>query len=225
MSIAQISVAAALAISLANMPAATPMHPLGIVTEANEATLSNSSVSAGATLCDGDRLSTEPDGALRLRSAAAMIYLSGSSDVILRSMPENEKSTEAELTSGTLIFSTRQAAAIEVRADDAFIRPAADGATVGQIIIAGPKKLYVYARRGSLIFLYHDESELIAEGESFRVPLDPPDEAPAAKLDAKSGGKPDAKSDAKSDGKSDAKSDEGLTKRPARRRRGFLFFL
>jgi hypothetical protein len=93
------------------------------------------------SLFDGDRLSTEPDGALRLRSAAALIYLSGSSDVILRGMPENEKSTEAELTSGTLLFSTRQA--FEVRADDAFIRPAADVATVGQIIIAGPKKLYI----------------------------------------------------------------------------------
>ena len=201
MSTGQISVSAALAILLAYLPAATPVHPLGIVTEASDASLSNSSVSPGATLYDGDRLSTELDGALRLRCAAAMIYLSGSSGVTLRHMLGDDKSTEAELTSGTLIFSTRRAAAIEVRADDAFVRPAADVVTVGQISIASPNKLYVYARRGSLIFLYHDESEVIAEGQSYGVLLDPPDDKPSAK------------------------PDETLTKRPARRRRGFLFFL
>src|SRR5262249_58232867 len=143
--------------------------------------LGHGSVSPGATLYEGDRLSTESDGALRLRSSAAMIYLSGPSAVTLRCMPENDESTEAELHSGTLLFSTSQAAAIEVRADNAFIRPATDGATIGQVIVVDPKKLYIYARRGLLIFLYHDESEIIAEGQSYRVLLDPPDDDPVAK--------------------------------------------
>src|SRR5215472_5030236 len=105
MSIRQISLAAALAVSLTHPPAATPLHPVGIVTEANDASLEHGSVSPGATRYDGDRLSTESDGALRLRSSAAMIYVSGSSAVTLRGMPENEKSTEAERHSGTLLFS------------------------------------------------------------------------------------------------------------------------
>ena len=95
---------------------------------------------AAATLYEGDRLTTESDGAPRLRSSAAMIYLRGSGAVTLRGMPENDRNTEVELASGTLPFATSQAAAIEVRADDAFIRPAADVATIGQVIYRRSKK-------------------------------------------------------------------------------------
>lgn len=195
--------ATTLAVSLAGLPATTPMDPLGIVTEANDAYLSNSSVSAGSTVYDGDRLSTEVDGTLQLRSSgAAMIYLAGDSRVTLHNIPDGGKGTEADLAKGTLVFSAAQATAMEVRADEASIRPAADAPTVGQITVGGPKKLYVYARRGSLIFSYRDESEVITEGQSYRVVLDPPDDGPAAKPD-----------------------EDRPAPRPSRRRKGFLFFL
>ena len=98
---------------------------------------------------------------------------------------------------------------MEVRADEASIRAAGDTPTVGQITVVGPKKLYICARRGSLTFSYHEETEVITEGQTYRVVLDPPDDDSAAKPDDSS---------TKSDGGHSAPQ-------PTRRRRGFLFFL
>ena len=169
---------------------------------ADGAYLGGRHVSTGTTVYDGDRLATEPDGLLRLRSGAAMFYLPGDSQVTLRNEPSEEKGTLMDLTAGTLVFSTAQAAATEIRASKASIRPAADMPTVGQITAVAPKLLYVYARRNSLRFSYHDESEIIAEGESYRVVLDPTEDDTAAKPDS-----------------------ERPERKPRRRRRGFLFFL
>jgi hypothetical protein len=194
-------VATILAMTLAGIPAPTRFAALGIITEADGAYLRDRRVSTGTTLYDGDRLSTEPDGVLRLRSGAALLYLRGDSQITLRSEPNDEKGTLVDLTAGTLVFSTAQAAAAEIRANKASIRPAADTPTIGQITAVAPKLLYVYARRNALKFSYRDETEIIAEGESYRVVLDPTEDAAA---------KPDS---------------EHPRRNPSRRRKGFLFFL
>ncbi len=195
-------VAAVVAMALAGTPVAARLDALGIITEADGAYLSDRRVSTGTTVYDGDRLATEPDGLLRLRSGAAMFYLPGDSQVTLRAEPGEEQGTRADLTAGTLVFSTARAAATEIRASKASIRPAVDAPTIGQITAVAPKLLYIYARRSSLKFSYHDESEVIAEGEAYRVVLDPTEDDTAAKPDS---GHPQGK--------------------PVRKRRGFLFFL
>jgi hypothetical protein len=195
-------VAAVVALALAGIPVSARLDALGIITEADGAYLSDRRVSTGTTVYDGDRLSTEPDGLLRLRSGAAMFYLPGDSQITLRTEPNEQKGTVADLTAGTLVFSTARAAATDIRASNASIRPAADAPTIGQITAVAPKLLYVYARRNSLKFSYHDESEIIAEGEAYRVVLDPAEDDTAAKPDS-----------------------EHPRRQPSRRRRGFLFFL
>jgi hypothetical protein len=195
-------VAAVVAMALVGLPVLARLDPLGIITEADGAYLSDRRVSSGTTIYDGDRLSTEPDGVLRLRSGAAMFYLPGDSQVTLRSDCSAEKGTQMDLTAGTLVFSTARAAATEIRASKASIRPAADVPTIGQITAVAPKLLYIYARRNSLKFSYGDESEIIAEGEAYRVVLDPAGDDTAAKPDGEHSGR-----------------------KPSRRRRGFLFFL
>jgi hypothetical protein len=195
-------VAVVVTMALAGIPVPARVGALGLITEADGAYLGDRHVSTGTTVYDGDCLSTEPGGLLRLRSGAAMFYLPGDSQVTLRTEPDKEKGTLMDLTAGTLVFSTARAAATEIHASKASIRPAADMPTVGQITAVAPKLLYVYARRNSLRFSYHDESEIIVEGESYRVVLDPIDDDTAAKPDSERSGK-----------------------KPSRRRRGFLFFL
>ena len=89
---------------------------------------------------------------------------------------------------------------MDVIADDAHIRAAANVPTVGQISITGPKTLYVFANHGALAISYHGDSDVISEGESYRVVLDPPDDA---------SGTPDP----------------DPAKRSSRRRKGFLLLL
>jgi hypothetical protein len=143
----------------------------GVVTQAHRATLSSGIVSAGASLYDGDTLATDVDGALTLRAAASMIHLGGQSRATLWAPAGIAKYAQLDLSTGTVIFSIPQAAAIEIRADGASIRAAAES-TFGQITIINASAFEIYARRGALNVQYRDETEAIAEGLSYRVVLD-----------------------------------------------------
>ena len=142
----------------------------GVVTQAHRATLSSGIVSAGASLYDGDTLATDVDGALTLRAAASMIHLGGQSRATLWAPAGIAKYAQLDLSTGTVIFSIPQAAAIEIRADGASIRAAAES-TFGQITIINASAFEIYARRGALNIQYRDETEAIAEGASYRVIL------------------------------------------------------
>jgi hypothetical protein len=144
----------------------------GVVTQAHRATLSSGIVSAGASLYDGDTLATDVDGALTLRAAASMIHLGGQSRATLWAPAGIAKYAQLDLGAGTVIFSIPQAAAIEIRADGASIRAAAEASTFGQITIINASAFEIYARRGALNIQYRDETEAIAEGASYRVILD-----------------------------------------------------
>lgn len=168
--------AAVVTVSLA--AAGAPAHPdlLGVVTQASDASLGSGPVSIGASIYDGDSLSTDAEGALTVRGGVTMLYLARESRMILHALATHSGGREARLAAGTVVFSASQSAALEIVADDARIRPTADTPTVGQITVIGPKILYVYARQGALSFSYEDETELIPEGKSYRVMLDPPND-------------------------------------------------
>jgi hypothetical protein len=155
--------------------AATPnLLPLGTVTQASRAHFNSASVTAGATIYDGDGLSTDAEGALQFRGPAALFYLPGASGVTLHGLPSG---TQARLQTGSVVFSTASAAGMEIIADEAFIRPVADGPTVAQVTIIGPKELQISTRRGDLQFSYAGETEKLAGGSSYRILLDQPDSA------------------------------------------------
>jgi hypothetical protein len=195
----------ALAIFLATTSAnpSAKINPLGVVTQAKDAVLGGSDLSAGTSIFDGNQLSTGTEGALSFRSGTATVFVSQDSVITLHGAPEGTETPAAELVSGTLVFSTTRVADMAVNADSARIRAAANLPTIGQIRTLGPRTLQVYARRGELIFSYGEESERIGEGEAYRIVL----LAPAGDDDANKPGE----------------SDRGPA--PSRRRRGFLLFL
>jgi len=159
----------------ARSAAAPNLLPVGTVTQASRAHFNTASVTAGATIYDGDGLSTEAEGALQFRSPAALLYLPGASGVTLHGLPSG---MQAQLQTGTVVFSTARAVGMELVADEAFVRPFADGATVAQVTIIGPKELQINARRGDLQFSYGGETEKLAGGASYRILLDQPDSNP-----------------------------------------------
>jgi hypothetical protein len=93
--------------------------------------------------------------------------------------------TTIDLASGTLIFSTTPTASLAVLADGAVLRPASGPLTIATIKIIGGRELHVFAQRGSLEFSYRCETEVVEEGKSYGVLLDPTDKeiAYAASLD------------------------------------------
>jgi hypothetical protein len=158
---------------LAGGPAPADIRPLGIITHAERAHVGGVAVSTGSTIYEGDRLSTEVAGALRIASPSLTLQLNAQSMLIVRRPAGPEGGVVAEVASGTVIFAAARTGKIVVVADDALIRPAANVPTVAHIRVVNPKELRVYAQRGALEFSYHSENEMIAEGAAYRVLLDP----------------------------------------------------
>lgn len=153
----------------------SPVTALGTVVTAERAHVSDAAASVGATVYGGDRLVTEASGSLQIRTGASRLYLAEASAA---SIAEANGTPQVTLIFGTTVFSTSSNKGLELLFKDAHIRPLADGPTVAQIKVAGPKELLVTTRRGALVFSMEEESEVIPEGNTIRVILDPP--APAA---------------------------------------------
>jgi hypothetical protein len=169
-----------------------PGHPaaLGVVVEAYRAHLGGSAVSPGATVYDGDHFSTEEGGALRLRCDAALLDLAEKSTMLVRRVGNEmrDPETKAELLEGILVFSTERTDGLEIEARQARIRSAGNRRTVAQVSVISPKELHIYARRGAVLFSYRGESKTIAEGESYKVILDPVDDGSEKKQNTQKSG-------------------------------------
>lgn len=170
--------AAAFALLLANSAAPADIGVIGVVTQASRAHIGNGSASAGSTLYDGDRLSTEAGGQVGIRGSGTLLRLGAETNVTLRRDP-TQKRTSVELASGAVVFSTLSASAFEIRADGAIIRAAADQPTVADVRVVSSKSLMVVARLGTLEFSYGGQVEAIPEGASYRVVLDPTEHSAA----------------------------------------------
>jgi hypothetical protein len=161
-------------------PTDADVETLAIVVASHSATLGNGIASDGATLFNGDRLVTAPNGGLSLRSGDAMLYMAGSTQVTLhRSQSRNptiKKSLiRANVTSGSVSFSLSPDQYFLVSAQGALIGPAAPMPTLGEITILDARSFEIRARRGPLKIVYFDDSEVIPEGKSYRVELAGPD--------------------------------------------------
>ena len=142
-----------------------------MVTHAERAHVGGAAVSAGSTIYEGERLSTESGGSLRISSPNLTLQLNAQSVLIVQRGPQG--GFVAEVAAGTVIFAAARTGNIVVVADDALIRPAANVPAVAHIRVVSLKELRVYAQRGPLEFSYHGENETIAEGAAYRVLLDP----------------------------------------------------
>ena len=151
-----------------------------MVAHADRAHVGQAAASVGSTIYDGDQLSTEAGGVLRISGPALTLQLDAQSILILRHPADTDDSIQADLACGTLVFSAAQKGSISVVADDALIRAAAKVATLAHIRVVNSKELRIYAQRGALEFSYHGESEVIAEGAAYRVLLDPSEKEAAA---------------------------------------------
>ncbi len=157
-------------------------------------------------------LATDAQGALRLRAGNALVYLNAQSSAAVHIVAGG---LQTELLSGTIVFSSSQASAIALLANGGEIRPVANGPAVAQVSLVGSQELIVVARRGAMQFTYGGESEVIPEGASYRVLLDPSDEA--------LGGDQETVNPPSQQGPQQPPL--GPPKKPKRRRKAFIFLL
>jgi len=144
--------------------------PFGTVLTATRAHVGTVEASPGGTLFPGDRLSTDENGAIQVRTGAARFLLLGSSSATLQNV---DGSPAAMLSSGRAVFSAANAEGFVVFVSRARIRPHQGGATVGQVAIEAPKQFVVWSKQGSLSVTVDEETQVIPEGTAYRVILDP----------------------------------------------------
>lgn len=179
-----------MAFSLAGIPSGAKPDALGIVVLADHASLGSQAASEGTNVYDGDRLSTEAGGSLRLLIGQAMLYVTEQSSVIVRKdVNIAARQFEAELVSGTVVLSMTVETPAEIVASSTRVRPMAEARGVVQVRLVAPHELIVIARRGPAQISYHGESEMIAEGKSYRVLLDPSDDGASGGQGAKRSGR------------------------------------
>jgi len=182
--------AIAMAFSLAGNSGNGKADALGVIVLADGAKLGSQAASEGTTIYDGDRLSTDAEGSLRLLVGEAFVYLPHNSCVTVhKGAGEALQEFEAELVSGTVVLSIKEGSAVEIIASSARIRSLAETRGVVEVGIAGPHELIVFAHRGPAQISYHGETETIAEGKSYRVLLNTSDEKVSGGQRAKKSGK------------------------------------
>lgn len=143
---------------------------LGTLVYAERAHVGAAPASVGATIFDGDRLSTDLAGSLQWRSRTARLLLNSASNA---SLADDNGVPTATLTSGSATFSTSVSNAFALRFHSAVIRPQNDEPTIGHVIVISPKELVVKCTRGNLTIAVEDDIRSIPEGMGYRIVLDP----------------------------------------------------
>ncbi len=156
-------------------PAGTPAIPLGVILSAENANVAAGVTSSGATVYDGDRLTTPTNASLRARLGSGQIVLRQSTSADVHAMPNGFL---ANLNSGTVVVSSPEGQSFEVIADGATVRPATAQPTSGQVSMISPKELILTATRGTLEISMGDEVKTLEAGSSYRLEVEAEDAAP-----------------------------------------------
>jgi hypothetical protein len=159
------------------LPTRTAQPPIGILTLATHAKLDEAVAFAGLSVFDGERLSTEADGRLGLRTGRSEITLGAKTQVELVHMDAGGVHVDIEV--GSIHFSSAQNEMIEVHAAEAILRPASAQPTRASVALLAPKALQITAEHGALHFSYRDEQRTLPEGQTYRVYLDTDEAQPA----------------------------------------------
>jgi hypothetical protein len=143
--------------------------PLGLVLQAESAQVSNAKVAIGTTVYPGDKLETDAGGKLRLRMGTSQLYLLASSSATLG---QRTDSLFAEVSRGTVGFSSNGADQLELEVPQGVIRSSNGQPAYGQVTIVSPQEIIVSAFHGSLVLDNDGELHTIPEGKSYRVTMD-----------------------------------------------------
>ena len=157
-----------LAILLSGVSLPGQTAPLGVISQSAGGHLNNSSASVGTTVYDSDRLSTEANGTLALRSSAVQLILAEYSAVLVN---QNDRGLRAMLQRGTVAFKVEAGGALRLNAVDVSVRPQTDEPTAGQINLENCAVL-VTSRLRALEITAGAETKIVEEGKSYRVLLE-----------------------------------------------------
>ncbi len=156
--------------SVASAAAVPPSAPLGMVLQASRSTGEIDVASQGATIYDGETLTTDNARTLRVQLGGPQMYMRSNSIAQVHKLANG---FSADLTSGSVVISTSEGQTFEVLADGAMIRPVGDAPAIAQITVLTPKELVLTSTKGSLEISMAGEVKTIDPGNSYRMEVQP----------------------------------------------------
>ena len=132
-----------LVIGLLDIPGfAANEKPLGMVLQAQQASVDNAKLAVGTTVYPGDTVETNTGGTLRLKLGTNQLYLLASSAARLA---QNSTIVHAVVAHGTVGFASNGSDKIELEIPEGILR-AADGVpSYGQVTITSPMEVVISA--------------------------------------------------------------------------------
>jgi hypothetical protein len=162
----------AMAAGLAAMPsmAGPSSAPVGIVTSAQRAVVGRVNAVDGTSLYDGDVLSTQPTGALRLQFGGSQMVLTGGTQV---SLNKTDAGVTATLLSGSIRFASVPGSLLEVRTLKAVvIHSKGDQPAVGELSVTGPSSFQIGSTKGALDVSVNGVDHTVDASTAYNVNLD-----------------------------------------------------
>jgi hypothetical protein len=156
-----------------NLPLYAGGKPLGILTLAYGAHLNASDASAGSSVFDGERVSTDPNGKLSLRIGGSVITLAERSAATLQRTGDG---AHLDLDAGSVYLWSAESNPVEAHVEGATLRGHGKGNMQSQIRLFEPKILEVTTRVGSVDFSYGKEFRVLPEGQTYRIYLESEDD-------------------------------------------------
>ena len=159
-----------LVLALLDIPAlAATAKPLGLVVQAREAMLDNSTLAVGTTVFPGDTVQTDEGGTLRLKFGTNQLYLLSSSAA---TFSQNENTIRATVGRGTVGFSSNASSELELAIPQGILRAARGQAASGQVTITNPQEVVISSFQGALVLDNEGEFHTIPAGKTYRVTMD-----------------------------------------------------
>lgn len=153
---------------LAGIPLPGQTASLGVVAQSSGGHVNNTAASVGATIYDGDRLSTEASGTLTLRAGSVQLLLSEDSAILVN---HDGPVLTPLLQRGSVGFRVESGAELRIGAADVRVRPQSPALTVGQMTLENCA-LVVTSRTQALEVTAGKETKIVEEGKSYRVLFD-----------------------------------------------------
>ena len=152
---------------LASIPLPGQTASLGVITQSSGGHINNAVASVGTTIYTGDRVATDANGTLSLRSGSVQLVLSEDSAMLLN---HDDSGLTPTLQRGSVAFRVESGAAFRIGAADVRVRPQSPALTVGQMTLENCAVL-VTSRVQALEVTAGKETKIVEEGKSYRVLL------------------------------------------------------
>ena len=149
---------------------AAPSASMGVIIQAERASLGSVPIANGSAIFDGDNLQTDSSGNLRARLGQSQIYMMPNSDIQIHRIANGFSAT---IGSGTIVLSSAAGETFQVLANGATIQPATAKATLAQVTYINATELILTSRHGDLLVSMGDETKTVNEGSSYRMMIQP----------------------------------------------------